>query len=193
MLKPASGHGGHNWRVVWRFFVWPVVFVLASCAGTPNRQPLSFEPPAPETWLSPQSGGDDFAAAGDPIPGKSEVLLPGMYDPSPRPLVTLSMQGCKIKDRFDRKDTIAYNFSDGQSRLAFKLNMEGPSLFNPTNFEFKGAMLRFTYKLQPETKRKGHCLYSSPVQGLVGSVYNEMFNREYDTVWHELRARGLDF
>lgn len=127
--------------------------------------------------------------------GKTEILLPGTpnsYDP-PKPLTTLAMQGCSIKDRFDREATIAYNFADGQSRIALDLNARGPTLSNPGRMEFKGIQMRFTYKMQKYQKPKERCLYASPVQGLIGSLYNEFSLRENDTVIQELRAKALDF
>ena len=104
------------------------------------------------------------------------------------------MQGCSIKDRFDRKASIAYNFSDDQSRIAFNAKIKGPSFSDPGRLEFRGLELRFTYKLQKDRKsKKQHCLYNSPVQGVIGSLYNEFSARESDTIVQELRAKGLDF
>lgn len=127
--------------------------------------------------------------------GKTEVLLPGTpnsYD-LPKPMTTLAMQGCSIKDRFDRKETFAYNFADQQSRLSFDLNARGPTLSNPSRMEFRGFEMRFTYKMQKYKKPKERCLYPSPFQGLIGSAYNEFYLRESDTIRQELRAKGLDF
>lgn len=103
------------------------------------------------------------------------------------------MRGCSIKDRFDRGATLAYNFSDGQSRLEFKLDGKGPSLSDPGRMEFKGVALRFRYQLQDIKKPKEHCLYNSPVQGLVGTIYHELVDREQDTVVQELKVRALEF
>lgn len=103
------------------------------------------------------------------------------------------MRGCSIKDRFDRSSTFAYNFSDGQSQLAFDLNAKGPTLSDPGRFELKGAVVRFTYKLQNIKSRKEHCRFASPVQGLTGSIYNEFVARDSDTIGQELKAKGLDF
>jgi hypothetical protein len=149
---------------------------------------LSFEPPAEESWKTNRPGGDYTP------PGKSidEIILPGSTD-RPQPLVTLSMRGCSIKDRFDRSSTLAYNFSDGQSRMEFNVNARGPTLSDPGRFEFKGIGLRYTYKFQKIKSRKERCRFESPVQGLIGSAYNEFYLRDSDTVWQELHAKGLDF
>jgi hypothetical protein len=137
----------------------------------------------------------DSASGVSAMSGKTEILIPGTpnsYD-LPKPLTTLAMQGCSIRDRFDRKATLAYNFSDEQSELAFNLNARGPTFDNPTRMEFRGAEIRFTYKMQKYKTPKERCLYASPFQGLIGSVYNEFSQRKHDTVIQELRAQGLDF
>ena len=120
------------------------------------------------------------------------ILLPGESDDA-RPLVTLAMRGCSIKDRFDRSSTLAYNFEDGKNRLEFNLDGKGPTFSDPGRLEFKGVGVRFVHKFQNIKSPKERCRYESPVQGLVGSVYNEFYLRENDTVFQELHAKGVDF
>lgn len=177
--------------MVQRFCVLPTIILLSlacgGCAG-PERRPLSFEPPAESSWVSAQQAG--YYA---PIPGKTEtILLPGESDDA-RPLVTLAMRGCSIKDRFDRSSTLAYNFEDGKNRLEFNLDGKGPTFSDPGRLEFKGVAVRFVHKFQNIKSPKERCRYESPVQGLVGSVYNEFYLRENDTVFQELHAKGVDF
>ncbi|MCD8566750.1 MAG: hypothetical protein LRY36_02370 [Alphaproteobacteria bacterium] len=90
--------------------------------------------------------------------------------------------GCSIKDRFDRSETIAYQW--GQNRLGFTANMDGT--------DFKGGFLRYRLKFQPHQTSKERCKYKSAWQGLVGSSYNEFFLRENNTVWDDLKALRLD-
>lgn len=95
---------------------------------------------------------------------------------------------CKIKDRFDRDLTLAYRFSDGRTQLG--LDVKG----RLHKGEFEGVKFALKYKLSPPGKKeKTNCLYDSPVQGLIGSAYNELFERTHETVWDELDDAGLDF
>ena len=170
-----------------RSCVLPLVILLAACTG-PERRPLSFDPPAEESWVTTRPV-ENYTPPGKPL---DEIILPGSTD-RPQPLATLSMRGCSIKERFDRSSTLAYNFSDGQSRMEFNLNARGPTLTAPARFEFRGVGLKFTYKFQKIKSPKERCRFESPVQGLIGSVYNEFYMGETDTVWQELHAKGLDF
>jgi hypothetical protein len=98
--------------------------------------------------------------------------------------------GCKIRDRFDRGATFAYNFDNQQTRLSFHLGLNGPSLGAPTQMEFKSVFVRYTHKFSkpPEGKRE-KCRFQSNVQGLIGSAYNELFVRNNYTVWQEIRNK----
>jgi hypothetical protein len=98
--------------------------------------------------------------------------------------------GCRIRDRFDRGSTLAYNFDNDQSRLSFHLGINGPSLASPTELEFKSVLVRFTHKFSkpPESKRE-KCRFQSNFQGLIGSAYNELMVRNNYTVWQELRSK----
>jgi hypothetical protein len=98
--------------------------------------------------------------------------------------------GCNIRDRFDRAATLAYNFDDQQSRVSLHLGLNGPSLGDPSQMEFKSVLVRFTHKFSkpPESKRE-KCRFQSNFQGLIGSAYNEFFVRNNFTVWHELRSK----
>ncbi len=101
--------------------------------------------------------------------------------------------GCNIGDRFDRKAMFAYNFANQQSRLSLHMNLEGPSLSNPTNLQLNSFLVRFTHKFQkPASRQKTLCLYPSSFQGLIGSGYNELFIRNNYTVMDELKDMGLD-
>lgn len=101
--------------------------------------------------------------------------------------------GCSIRDRFDRSAAVAYNFKDEQTRVALHLDIEGPSLSNPSRLELNKVMFRFTHHFQkPAASQKAKCLYPSGFQGLIGSAYNEFVARDNYTIWHELRDRGIN-
>lgn len=185
-----------SWDDFWRYYALPLAitacFGLSGC-GASDRD-LNFEPPPEDSWNLSDTDFESMSG-GTALSGKTEMLLPGTpnsYE-QPKPLTTLAMQGCSIKDRFDRKSTLAYNFSDQQSQLAFNLNARGPSLGDPTRFEVKGVEMRFTYQMQKYKKPVERCRFASPFQGWLGSAFNELALRENDTIMHELRAKGLDF
>lgn len=90
--------------------------------------------------------------------------------------------GCGLKDRFDRSETIAYQW--GQNRLGFTYDTDGT--------DFKGGFLRYRLKFQPLQTSKERCQYKSAWQGLVGSSYNELFLRKNNTVWDGVKVLRLD-
>lgn len=89
--------------------------------------------------------------------------------------------GCSIKDRFDRTETIAYQW--GQNRIGF-------THFGGINPD--GGYLRYRLKFQPQQTSKERCRYKSSWQGLAGSAYNELYLRENNTVWDDLKVLRLD-
>lgn len=149
---------------------------LTACAGGTGetRGPLAPPPPA----FTPVLGVGD-----DSLTITLKDVRPLQYAD---PMTKFRTEGgaaqeCEIRHRFDRSSALAYNFSNHKSQLALKLDLD--------KTDVKGTMLRFTHKFQPLKNKREHCLYPSRVQGLLGSVYNEMFRRENDTVWQRLRMK----
>lgn len=105
----------------------------------------------------------------------------------------VSSDDCSLGDRFDRSADLAYDFSDGKSRLALDLDTEGLDWDDFGNFGVNEVMLRYRYRFQQGRKPDEACRVVSPLQGLIGSVYNELTQREGDTVWKELDDRGAFF
>jgi hypothetical protein len=104
-------------------------------------------------------------------------------------------KNCDFGDRFDRHTTLAYNFDD-RHQLGFNLGVNNHGDDNAVTVSH--ALLVFHYKFNsvkspsvPDEAAK--CRYASHWQGMVGSAYNELFLRDSNTVWSELRDRGLDF
>ncbi len=87
---------------------------------------------------------------------------------------------CRVQDRFDRKAVLAYEW--GYERIG--LDVDGVSFDGGDD---SGVRLQYTMNLQRKKNGKQKCRYSSKWQGLVGSGYNEMFVRQDDTVWEDLR------
>lgn len=96
---------------------------------------------------------------------------------------------CSIKDRFDRGAVFAYEFGEkDRSRVAFDVGG-----LNLSNTGIKDARISFTYRLQADKPRKQRCRYASAYQGLIGSGYNELVERQgNDTVWHEAETVRRD-
>ena len=105
----------------------------------------------------------------------------------------VSGDDCSLGDRFDRSADLAYDFSDGKSRLALDLDVEGLDWDSVGSFEVNEVMLRYRFRFQGGQKPDERCRVASPLQGLIGSVYNELTQREGDTVWKELDDRGAFF
>lgn len=108
-------------------------------------------------------------------------------------MTSLSMMGCSLKNRFDRSSTLAYHFANQQSRLQLNLDVDGPKLSDPSRLVLEGVSLRFTHKFQAIPTAKEKCRYASPVQGIFGSLYNEIYLRDTDTVFEEIEKKFQDF
>jgi hypothetical protein len=140
----------------------------------------------------------DFTSAPTSEGGVQQGLSQSDYDPKskdyPEKLGLSESEsktlGCHFADRFDRGATLAYNFKDNQTRLALHLNLEGPSLGEPSNLHLNSVMVRYTYKFsKPPASRRDKCRFQSSFQGVLGSAYNELFIRNSYTVWKELRTK----
>lgn len=124
----------------------------------------------------------------DYIPASLNAIVPaaGVSESSKSSHKPDQRPDCSLRDRFDRKSAIAYNFADGKSRLGLHVDIDGPGLSDPGELEVEGVMLNFRYRFQPVEKKREKCLYRSAWQGLLGSGYNEFFERESDTVYEQL-------
>ncbi len=91
-----------------------------------------------------------------------------------------SLSGCRIKDRFDRKALIAYEW--GRSRVS--VDVDGINLSGGGD---RGVFLAYKLRLQPEKTKAQRCRYNSNWQGLIGSGYHELVLREENTVWSEIK------
>ncbi|MGH1456995.1 MAG: hypothetical protein ACRBDI_09460 [Alphaproteobacteria bacterium] len=93
---------------------------------------------------------------------------------------------CRLKDRFDRKAVIAYEWD--RSRLSMDvdgINMSGDGEY--------GARLEYKLRFQPEKRPKELCRYASSWQGMIGSGYNEFFVREDGRVLEEIKTEIKGF
>lgn len=78
---------------------------------------------------------------------------------------------CRLKDRFDRTSVISFQFGNGVGvgieRGSLRMGSHRP----------QETRVMVTWRIGAQTKGE-RCRVQAPVQGLVGSVYNEIFLRE---------------
>ena len=82
------------------------------------------------------------------------------------------IKSCRIKDRFDRKALLAYEWSGGE-RLS--LDVDGLGIGSQ---KIDKVYLQYKISLQPELEKRDPCKYASAYQGLLGSVYQELVVHE---------------
>lgn len=178
---------------------------LSACVTTKASAPLVGPPPlvsatayeaqgavpVSAAYFAEQPQVYDLAAQSgfEGSPALQAAALQGLDAPGakiPRFEEAKPVKTCSLGDRFDRGEVIAYEWD--RSRLGVDvdgLNMGGGSE--------DAVKLQYTLRLQHERSSAQACRYPSAWQGIAGSVYNELFLREEDTVWQELRAMRRDF
>jgi|GEM_PF-1827532 len=104
----------------------------------------------------------------------NEPVLGASYSEPDKQLSLSAAEGvnCNIKDRFDRKAVLAYEWGR-HTRSRLGLDVDGVGFGS----DFEGVKLQYTLRLQSEKPRKMACRYKSEWQGMIGSGYNEMFLR----------------
>lgn len=184
-------------------FCYSFVFILSlltlsGCVTSSNPAPLAPVPPIAnhnsiEDQDAPLYAAHYFAPQQDymkldqaveaireqPLDAEEVLALKGESD---------SKSGCRLKDRFDRKALIAYEWS--RNRMA--LDVDGIVGGSGDS----GMRLEYKVRLQPEKTKKQKCRYNARWQGLLGSGYNEFIVRKDDTVWTEIRQKrseGVEF
>lgn len=187
------------------FFILFSAPFLSACVMTKASTPL-VPPPPTVSYQDSETGGVSAAAAffaeepqvydlaadsgfADGAPALQAVALQGLDAPGaevPRFEESKPVKTCSLGDRFDRGEVIAYEWD--RSRLGVDvdgLNMGGGGM--------DAVKLQYTLRLQHERSSEQACRYPSAWQGIAGSAYNELFLRQEDTVWQELRAMRRNF
>jgi hypothetical protein len=90
-------------------------------------------------------------------------------------------KSCHVKDRFDRKELVAYEW--GQNRMGFDVDGLGLTGGSVENVQFS-----YRLRLQNYKTKKERCRHNSSWQGLLGSSYNELVVRDDGRVGSELEA-----
>lgn len=101
--------------------------------------------------------GEDF----DPRPGDYTVRL-----------ANGDSTRCHLRDRLDRRSLFAYEFDDGAARIDLLPRGGG--------FRGHGFAIRFTYQFGGGHTHRQDCLAHSPYQGILGSLYNELYTGRDD-------------
>lgn len=177
---------------------------LSACVTTKASAPLVGPPPVVSSgyieheavpvaaaFFAEQPQVYDLAAQSgfEGSPALQAAALQGLDAPGanlPRFEEAKPVKTCSLGDRFDRGEVIAYEWD--RSRLGVDvdgLNMGGSSM--------DAVKLQYTLRLQRERSAEQACRYPSAWQGIAGSAYNELFLREEDTVWQELRQMRKEF
>lgn len=151
---------------------------LTACGGKTHHVD-QYAPPPPEIEMSELS----FAADPDLMIRAQSFSTP-TDTALPSEVLALSsskmLKKCRIKDKFDRKALLAYEWDDGE-RLS--LDVDGIGM---DSTEISKVYLQYKISLQPELKKKDPCKYASSYQGIVGSMYNELVIHEGQNLYDEV-------
>lgn len=165
---------------------------LTGCVTSSSKIPLAPMPPEVGSFQAndSQTTFQQFNIAGQ-YDYPAVVMPPIVEDMHER--LSLSkrpaQKECRMKDRFDRKALLAYEWN--RSRVA--VDIDGLNVGWSGVSDFEAVKLEYRLRLQPEKTPKEKCRYASHWQGLLGSGYNEMFVREDKTVWQGLKKLKQDF
>jgi hypothetical protein len=170
-----------------------LALALSGCMGSGSRYS---DVPPPDYWYNGSStDSHEHVAMSDQYSAATPTHDEGgrSYTYGAPSFTPADYDGCKITDRFDNRSTIAYNFDD-RHQLAFNMaiNDDGGSM------GVSRAVVVFHYKFDApkpsrSDARRAKCRYDSHWQGLVGSTYNELFLRDHNSVWTQMKDNGLDF
>ncbi len=136
------------------------IITLSGCATTEYTSPIAPSPPS--------------ISMSQKLVKNENILIKTPINTS----LTLKSK-CNIKDRFDRKSVLAYEW--GRSKLS--LDLDGINLKNSST---KAILIQYKLRIQPEKTEKQRCRFPSNWQGLIGSSYNELFIRKDQKIWDEI-------
>ena len=168
------------------------LLTLSGCMTSGTSLPLAPSPPDRSHSISytdsskdghvSQEGGVDVAFLPDYSESVSSItsIRVAEMDVSAN-LSENNSYKCRMKDRFDRKAVLAYEWD--RSRLS--MDVDGVNMSDMGS----DMAIRIEYKLRihPEKPKKAKCRAGAKWQGLIGTGYHELFVREEDTVWGKVR------
>ena len=165
---------------------------LALCGCQAHQS--GFAPPPPQLFLSGVvSNGQEYDLADvqglaniAPAAGPS-VSAATAIDHGHRANTKQDISGCSMKERFDRRDLIAYQWGD--NRIGFDVDGIGYD-----SMEIEEVKLTYRLRLQPIADRKEKCRRGGNWHGMAGTGYAEIVRHDGDAVlkeWRKLR-RDMD-
>lgn len=95
---------------------------------------------------------------------------------------------CRPSERLDRQAAVAYQWgNDQRNRLSF--DMDGLELnpFGGSSAQIEKIRFEYRLKLQKHKNKKEKCKGTNNWQGMVGSGYRELIEREENTIWDEAK------
>lgn len=134
---------------------------LTACGTAQNTHTL-LAPPPPAFTPTPGAGDNSLTITLNDV-------RPLQYADRTNLSRTGAPEGCNLKQRIDRSSALAFNFDDNQSQLALKLKLD--------KADVESTMIRFTHKFQALKSKRERCLTNNKVQGVIGSLYNELIGR----------------
>lgn len=178
-------------------FFAAATLALAGCSSPSEKQyslappPPAFDPYAPvqENFGPPVPAMMAFANSSGVMSPAVGIYGSGLESEESWPSVdgeknTLKSapkeKACSIRDRFDRDALVAYQW--GRNRIA--LDIDG---LNWQSRQLEEIKLEYKLRLQDYKTRKEKCRYESGWQGMIGSGYNELFLRDKDTVYDQIK------
>lgn len=143
---------------------------LMSACGSRSHRVDQYAPPPPASELSELS----FVADPD-LMARAQSFSEADLETNDGPLssdglaldTSKVLKRCRIKDKFDRKALLAYEWAGGE-RLSLDVDgigMEGTDI-SKVYFQYKVS-------LQPDLEKRDPCKYASAYQGILGSMYQE--------------------
>jgi hypothetical protein len=169
-------------------------FFLSGCMGSTMRYS---DVPPPDYWYA--NGFNSDSHVHTPMSEQYSSASRtgdeggGSYTYGAPTFTEAGADGCSIGDRFDHRATLAYNF-DERHQLALNMRVNDDS----GSMGVSRAVVVFRYKFPAakasRTEQKhAKCRYDSHWQGLVGSTYNELFLRDHNSLWGQIKDNRLDF
>ncbi len=173
-FTPILKRKGQNY--LFNLILYLSLLTLSGCITTEKTAPLAPSPPAKnitDSSSQKQMLYQPYYFA-DPLQDKDTTIKTTITTP-----VSPAKKDCRLKDKFDRKSVLAYEW--GRNKIS--LDIDGINL-KPSSTK----AVRFEYKLriQPEKTKKQRCRFPSNWQGLLGSSYNEIFIRKDKKLWADL-------
>lgn len=179
-------------RKITKFLICGAAITLSAC----QAHQTGFAPPPPQFYFSENASSEqnyDLAAVqklAEIAPASGQAVAAGTaIDQGHRANAKQEPSGCSIKDRFDRKDLIAYQWGD--NRIGFDVDGIGYD-----SMEVEEVKLTYRLRLQPIADRKEKCRRGGSWHGIAGTGYAEIVQHDGDAImkeWREYRRYIDDY